>query len=124
MTPVYWRRIARHVTVVCLVSAVVAAGARQATAQSRDRLLNGALIGAAVGAAGGVAFTYAVRDSDLGVGQYAYGALVFAGIGAGAGAGVDALLHRDATGPRPRTRLLIAPMVWRDTRHVFVHWRW
>ena len=49
--------------------------------QTRDSLLNGIVIGAAVGAGVGVAFTHSVRDSALTVGQYAYGALVFGGIG-------------------------------------------
>jgi len=114
----------RVVKIVGLVLATAMIGTREASAQNRDNLLDGALIGAGVGAAGGVAFTHAVRDSDLSVGQYAYGALVFAGIGAGAGIGVDALMHRNATGSPTRRRVLIAPMVWRDTRRVAVHWRW
>ncbi len=60
----------------------------------RDSLLGGAMIGFAVGAAVGMAFTYAVRDSDLDASQYAYGALVFGGIGAGVGLGIDALFDR------------------------------
>src|SRR5512145_301996 len=65
-----------------------------AHAQGRDGLLNGAVIGAVVGAGTGVAFTNAVRDSDLVFSQYARGALIFGAMGAGLGLGVDALLAR------------------------------
>lgn len=94
----------------------------QASAQTRDSLLNGALIGGAIGAGIGVGFTHAVRDSDLTFGQYAYGGLVFGAIGAGAGLGVDALLNRS---PRPVTSrsLLVVPAVGRVTG-VAVVWRW
>src|SRR5688500_11271706 len=94
----------------------------QASAQNRDSLLNGAAIGGAIGAGIGIAFTHAVRDSDLTAGQYAYGGLVFGAIGAGAGLGVDALLNRS---PRPVTRsgLFIAPAVGR-VNGVAVIWRW
>ena len=110
---------------VCLVFAGLALCQRHAHAQGRDPLLNGTVIGAAVGAAAGVAFTHAVRDSDLEVGQYAYGALVFGAIGAGVGLGVDALLNRrsPAPGATPR-RVAIAPTVWRNVRGVVVKWRW
>ena len=93
-------------------------------AQDRDRLLNGALVGAAVGAGVGIAFTYAVRDSDLTAGQYARSAGIFGAIGAGAGLGLDALLSR---GQRPAfgtSRLVVAPAVWRDMRALAVKWRW
>src|SRR4051812_39493348 len=63
----------------------------------RDSLLNGAVIGLAAGAALGIAFVYATRDSDLDAGAYAYGALIFGGIGAGTGLGVDALFNRNAS---------------------------
>ena len=115
---------ARAVVMASLVLATMVIGTREAVAQSRDTLLNGALIGAAAGAAGGVAFTHAVRDSDLSAGQYAYGALVFAGIGAAAGGGLDALMHRTAAGSLPPRRVRIAPMVWRGTGQVIVRWRW
>lgn len=108
-----------------VVFAAMAFGRSQASAQGRDPLLNGTLVGAAVGAGAGVAFTHAVRDSDLGFSQYAKGALVFGAIGAGIGLGVDALLHRASPGPgvTPR-RVLIAPAVWRDVASVVVRWRW
>ena len=113
------------VVLACVVFAVLALGERQGHAQGRDPLLNGAVIGAAVGAGVGVAFTHAVRDSDLGFGQYAYGALVFGAIGAGVGLGVDALLNRASPGPAatPR-RVVIAPTVWRNVAGLAVKWRW
>jgi hypothetical protein len=98
---------------------------RPANAQGRDALVNGTVIGAVVGAGAGVAFTHAVRDSDLVFSQYARGALVFGAIGAGVGLGVDALLSRSSLVPgvAPR-RVLIAPAVWRDVGGVIVKWRW
>ena len=109
----------------CVVMAALALGERQAYAQGRDALLNGAVIGAAVGAGAGIGFTHAVRDSDLTVSQYARGALIFGAIGAGAGLGVDALLNRTWPGPRltPR-RIRIAPAVWRRVAGVAVKWGW
>lgn len=109
----------------CLVIAALAAGGRQAHAQGRDALLNGALIGGAAGAGLGVAFTHAVRDSDLVFSQYLRGALIFGAMGAGVGLGVDALLHRASPGPAatPR-RMWIAPAVWRDVAGVVVRWKW
>lgn len=114
----------------CFLLAIVVLAAltlseRHAHAQGSDSLLNGTVIGAAVGAGAGVAFTHAIRDSDLGLRQYAYGALVFGAIGAGAGLGVDALLNRvsPAPGGTPR-RVLIAPTIWRDVAGVVVKWRW
>ena len=62
----------------------------------RDSLLNGTVVGFAVGAALGIAYVYAVRDSDLDAGQYAYSALIFGGIGAGVGLGIDALFDRSS----------------------------
>lgn len=50
------------------------------------------LVLACVGAWAGVAFTHAVRDSDLAFSQYARGALIFGAI-AGVGVGVDALFN-------------------------------
>ena len=98
-----------------------------ALAQGHDSLLNGAIVGAGIGASAGVAFTHAVRDSDLTAGQYARSALIFGAIGAGAGVGVDALFnrghHRPAQPQRPRP-LFIAPAVWHDLAGVIVKWRW
>src|SRR5688572_26567726 len=56
---------ARHIVLACLVLSALALGERPASAQGRDGLLNGTLIGAAAGAGAGIAFTHAVRDSDL-----------------------------------------------------------
>ena len=114
---------ARVLPLVCLVLTVWASAVRPAHAQSRDPLLNGAAIGAAVGAAAGIAFTHAVRDSDLVFSQYARGALVFGAIGFGVGLGVDALIYRQSTGVQPR-RVLIAPTVWHDVAGVTVKYRW
>jgi hypothetical protein len=114
-----------HLVLACLVLSALALGERPASAQGRDGLLNGTLIGAAAGAGAGVAFTHAVRDSDLTFGQYAYGALIFGAIGAGAGLGIDALLHRASPDRRvPPRRVLIAPAVSRDVAGVVVRWRW
>jgi hypothetical protein len=108
-----------------VIVAVLATNASQAEAQGRDGVLNGGLIGAAVGAGTGVAFTHAVRDSDLTFTQYARGALVFGAIGAGVGVGVDALLNRAATSAGiPPRRLSIAPTVWRDIAGLALQWRW
>ena len=87
---------AHRFALACVVFATLAFGDRQACAQARDSLLNGA--------GTGVALTHAVRDSDLTFGQYAYGALIFGAIGAGVGVGVDALLSRalPGTGMKPR----------------------
>ena len=121
--------IARFVS-ASLVLAVLCGAPTQASAQSRDSLLNGAIIGAAIGAGIGVGLNHALRDSDLTVGQYAYGALVYGAIGAGVGLGVDALFSRS---PRPQTarpRLLFAPVgagtasVFGRTRGLTVQWRW
>ena len=96
-----------------------------AHAQGRDGLLNGTAAGAAVGAGLGVAFTHAVRDSDLTFSQYAYGGLVFGAIGAGVGLGIDALLNRASPAPVLRPRgVTIAPAVRRHVRGVVVQWRW
>jgi hypothetical protein len=100
-------------------------GARDASAQSRDSLANGAALGAAAGAGIGILFTHAVRDSDLTAGQYARGAVIFGVIGAGAGLGVDALFSRAS--PRPGTpsrRFVIAPVAWRRVAAAAVVWRW
>jgi hypothetical protein len=91
----------------------------------RDSLLNGTVIGAAVGAALGIAFAHATRDSELEASQYAYGALIFGGLGAGVGLGVDALLDR---GPgvvvnSPR-RIALNTRVSRKTAGVRVTMRW
>jgi hypothetical protein len=114
---------AHTVVLACVVVGTLALGEREAHAQGRDSLLNGTVIGAAVGAGAGVAFTHAVRDSDLGFDQYAYGALVFGAIGAGVGLGVDALFNRASTGPRETPpRVLIAPTIWRHVAGVVVKW--
>ena len=126
--------------VACTLLTTIVLAAGQASAQSRDSLLNGAIIGAAIGAGVGIGFTYALRDSDLAAGQYAYAGLVWGAIGAGIGLGVDALFGRSS--PRPgttRPRLLFAPAAgravvsafpglsrgegWRP-RGVMVQWRW
>jgi hypothetical protein len=114
----------QHIARAGLMLALLMLAEGQASAQNRDGLLNGAVIGAAVGAGIGVAFNYALRDSDLTVGQYAYGAVVYGALGAGIGLGVDALFARSS--PRPaaaRPRLLFAPAVGRATS-VTVQWRW
>jgi hypothetical protein len=113
--------IRRFVT-VCFLLAVFSGAAEPAEAQGRDSLLNGAIVGAAIGAGIGIGFTYALRDSDLTAGQYAYGGIVWGAIGAGVGLGVDALFTRSA--PRaPRPRLLLAPAVGR-VNGVTMNWRW
>ena len=115
----------RRTATTCLIFATIAFSEVHALAQTRDSLLNGIVIGAAVGAGVGVAFTHSVRDSDLTLGQYAYGALVFGAIGAGAGLGLDALLERRTPGPaRPPQRLSIAPTIWRDVKGVAIKWKW
>lgn len=94
------------------------------TAQSRDSLVNGAVIGAAIGAGVGVAFTHAVRDSDLTASQYAYGGVVFGAIGAGIGLGIDALIRGSRSRPAStRPRVLFAPAVGR-VNGFSVRWRW
>jgi hypothetical protein len=101
--------------------AALVIGEGQASAQRRDSLVNGAVLGAVVGAGFGVAMTYALRDSDLTVGQYAYGAAVYGAIGAGIGLGVDALFSR--TSPRPlgkQPRLLFAPAVGSGVASTFL----
>ena len=95
-----------------------------AAAQTRDSLFNGVAIGATVGAGAGIAFTHAVRDSDLTVGQYARSAVIFGALGAGAGLGLDALLSRSSRPVFPARRLSLAPAVWRDVSAVVVRWRW
>ena len=97
--------------------------ARPAAAQNRDSVLNGAIIGGAIGAGIGIGFSYAVRDSDLTAGQYAYGALVFGGLGAGIGLGVDALFNRSPRPFAPPRRLMFAPAVGR-VNGLAVRWRW
>jgi hypothetical protein len=109
----------------CLVLAAVALGERHAAAQTRDSLVNGTVIGAAVGAGLGVAFTHAVRDSDLTSGQYARGALIFGALGAGIGLGADALLNRTPfSQPQKPRRVLVIPAVWRHVVGVGVKFSW
>lgn len=125
--PAVWRRSGRAVTLACLTIAASVLGERQANAQTRDSLVNGTVIGAAVGAGLGVAFTHAVRDSDLTFSQYMRGALIFGAIGAGAGLGVDALFNRASSRPgagASRRRVVVVPAVWRDVRVILVNWRW
>ena len=94
-------------------------------ARRRDSLLNGTVIGAAIGAVAGMALVYATRDSELDAEQYAYGALVFGGIGAGLGLGVDALLNRGSNvavgSPR---RIAVRTRVSRQTAAVRLTMRW
>jgi len=116
---------ARRFVVACLVLTTLAIDERPVAAQRRDGLVNGALIGGAVGAGAGVAFTHAVRDSDLTFGQYAYGAMIFGAIGAGIGLGVDALFDRGPTHTGvPPQRVVITPSVWRGVKAVAVKVRW
>ena len=114
-----------HLLLAWLVFGILFVAERPAAAQGSDNVLNGALIGGAVGAGVGVAFTHAVRDSDLTARQYAYGALVFGAIGAGLGLGVDALLER---GPSRAgvtdQRVFITPSIWRGVKAVAVKLRW
>ncbi len=119
-------RSAAHGCVLAFFVVVgVALGEGRAQAQGRDALWNGTVIGAAVGAGLGVAFTHAVRDSDLGFDQYLRGALIFGAIGAGAGLGIDALLDRTRPGPAGSSRrLVIAPAVGFDFAGVAVRWKW
>ena len=120
----YSFRPIRHLVLICATVVTLVLSAEPAVAQGRDGLLNGAVIGGAVGAGVGIAFTHAVRDSDLTAGQYARSAIIFGALGVGAGLGVDALLNR---GPRPAfasRRLWIAPALWRNVSAVAVQWRW
>ena len=113
----------RRLTLVGVVAAAAMLTSGQAHAQPRDGLLNGALIGAASGAVAGVAFTHAVRDSELTFSQYARGALIFGAMGAGLGLGVDALLARVSPHPAAPPRVRVVPIVWRDRAGVVVRWR-
>jgi hypothetical protein len=116
-------RCTRAVLLAVLLVASLIVSERPAAAQGRDSLLNGAVIGAAAGAGFGVFFAHAVRDSDLTVGQYAYGAVVFGAIGAGIGLGVDALIGRSAKQTATSPRLVFAPAVGR-VKGVAVRWSW
>ena len=120
----YTFRAIRPLVLICATVATLILSAEPAAAQGRDSLLNGGVIGGVVGAGVGIAFTHAVRDSDLTAGQYARSAIIFGAIGAGAGLGVDALLSR---APRPAfasRRLWIAPAVWHNVSAVAVKFRW
>ena len=120
-----WSSRARGFALACALLAVLSFSAREVEAQGRDSLLNGAAIGAVVGAGVGVAFTHAVRDSDLVFSQYARGALIFGALGAGIGLGIDALLNR--TSPAPGytpPRLWVAPAVSRNVAGIVVCWQW
>jgi hypothetical protein len=81
----------------CLVLAALTISERPAHAQGDDSVLNGTIIGAAVGAGLGVAFTHAVRDSDLTFSQYSRSALIFGAMGAGAGLGWMSLTPKKGT---------------------------
>jgi hypothetical protein len=109
----------------CVVVAALTISERPAHAQGDDSVLNGTTIGAAIGAGLGVAFTHAVRDSDLSFSQYSRSALIFGAMGAGAGLGIDALLNRTSSVPGvAQKRVIIAPAIWRNVGGVFVKWRW
>lgn len=111
--------------IVGSLTCVILASGRPAQAQVRDNVWNGAVVGGAIGAGAGLAFTHAVRDSDLTAGQYAYGAIVFGALGAGVGMGIDVLLFRNSPRPSPKPqRVVIAPAIWRSTKAVAVKWRW
>ena len=113
----------RALLAIALVATMLIAS--RVDAQTRDPLLNGALIGAAAGAGAGIAFTHAVRDSDLTFSQYARGALIFGAIGAGIGLGVDAALFRRSPGPNhPPRRMSIVPAAWRHLGGVTVRLNW
>ena len=117
----------RRVTAaVFLTGVVLIADAPRAGAQARDGLLNGTVIGAAIGAGAGVAFTHAVRDSDLVFSQYLRGALIGGALGAGLGVGVDALFYRRPGAPAPTAprRFRILPAVGRDIRAGALVWSW
>ena len=103
------RKSLREWTPAPAITAPVTASSAGATQTSgrgsgRDSLVNGTIIGAAVGAVTGMALAYATRDSELEFEQYAYGAIVFGGIGAGVGLGIDALLNRSAGVPLGTSR--------------------
>lgn len=120
--PSFWCGARRWLITSGIVLAVFGPGEGRAHAQTRDGLLNGALIGGAIGAAAGIAFTHAVRDSDLVASQYARGGLIFGAMGAALGLGVDALFERVAPLSAPR-RLRIVPVVWRNRAGLAVTWR-
>ena len=104
------------------VDGIQASGTRSGR---RDSLINGTVIGAAVGAALGIAFTHATRDSELEATQYAYGALIFGGIGAGVGVGIDALLDRGRTVVPPSSRrVAVNTNVTRKAARVRLVMRW
>ncbi len=109
---------------VFLIVSLFALSEREASAQRRDSLINGAVVGAAIGAGAGIAFTHAVRDSDLTASQYARGAVIFGAIGAGIGLGVDALLRTQSHAPARPPRIVIRPIVWRGMTKVNLILRW
>jgi hypothetical protein len=117
-------RAGRWIVAAAAVLAIAWLGQGHARAQTRDGLLNGALIGGAIGAAAGIAFTHAVRDSDLVASQYARSGLIFGAMGAALGLGVDALFERVAPSPlgAPR-RVRIVPVLWRNRAGLAVTWR-
>jgi hypothetical protein len=116
----------RIAIVALLMLSLLTVAATPAHAQTRDSLLNGAVIGGAIGAGAGVAFTHAVRDSDLVFSQYLSGAVIFAAIGAGAGLGIDALFSRNAAAPGVAhpSRFRIIPVVGPRVRLTALQWRW
>ena len=113
----------RFFALASAVAVAVAVSAGEVQAQPRDGLLNGALIGAASGAVAGVAFTHAVRDSELTFSQDARGALIFGAIGAGLGLGIDALFNHVSSWPgvAPR-RLRFVPAIGRGMAGLAVTW--
>ena len=113
-----------HTSLLAAVLSCLLLATGPAAAQDRDSLLNGAVIGAAAGAGVGIAFTHAVRDSDLSAGQYARSAVIFGALGAGAGAGFDALLSRTNHPVFTSRRLRLAPAFWRKTSALVVKLRW
>jgi hypothetical protein len=123
--PLLERALPEAVTAAGPYSSLRATQASGPRSGGRDSLLNGTVIGFAVGAALGITYAYAVRDSDLDVGQYAYSALIFGGIGAGVGLGIDALFDRNSSvvGGSPR-RVALSPRVSRKTAGVRVTMRW
>jgi hypothetical protein len=123
-----WSVLDRGLPKAATAPASSASGATQASGPRsgpRDSLLNGTVIGATIGAALGIAFVHATRDSELEAAQYAYGALIFGGLGAGVGLGVDALLDRRSgvvvNAPR---RLALTTKVSRKTAGVRITMRW
>ena len=123
--PLLERARPEGVTALGSLSSLIVPQASQPRSGGRDSLLNGTVIGAAVGAVLGIAFVHAVRDSELDATQYAYGALIFGGIGAGVGLGIDALLDRNSSVVvRSPRRVALSPRVSRRIAGIRVMMRW